>query len=177
MNCRLTEELTEVIQLIDEEKKHSKDYGTGVPLYHSEIMMLEMIARYPYENVSGLSKKLGITKGAVTQGHNKLMQKGLIEGHQKSDNKKEKYFRLTEKGRESIDGHQQYHEAANQRLCDYLLTMSQEETEVIFRFLSRLKQCVPFCEFQCGCSTEHPGEDYHDQRNVAQCTGCTNHPV
>lgn len=169
MNCKVTGQLFEIIRLLEEEKKRPKDYGNGILLHHGEVMFLEVAARYPHENVSGLSARLAITKGAVTQMSAKLAQKGLIEIVRREDNKKEKYFRLTKLGEESIEGHQAFHKQANQRLCAYFSTLNREQTEVIYSFLHQLKQCVPFCEFPCGCDSINGEEDDYDEAYAAQC--------
>lgn len=173
MNCRVTEQVFEIIRLLEEEKKKPKNYGEGISLYHAEAMFLELISRCPSENVSGISSRLGITKGAVTQISGKLVQKGLIEIIQREDNKKEKYFRLTTAGEEAVCGHQQFHRQANQRLCDYISTLNYDETTVIFQFLTQLKECVPFCEFTCTCGDEKNKEAEYEESGTAQCTQLT----
>ena len=107
--CRVTEQLFEVIRLLEEENKKSRDYGTGVLITHGEALFLETVLRYPGENVSALSERLGITKGAVTQMVEKLSQKELIGTVQRDGNKKEKYFRPTQKGVLTIQGRQTLH--------------------------------------------------------------------
>lgn len=173
MNCRVTEQIFQIIHLLDEEKKMPRDYGTGVPLYHAEAIFLSLIDRYPNENVSGLSARLVITKGAVTKLSGKLVEKGMIEITRRTDNKKEKYFRLTTKGEEAVQGHQQFHKQANQRLCKYISTLNHEEAALIFQFLNHLKECVPFCEFQCGCSRDEKEVTEYEQSNTAQCVQLT----
>ena len=169
MHCKVTGQLFEIIRLMEEEKKRPKDYGNTILLYHGEVMFLEMVARYPQENVSGISARLGITKGAVTQMYSKLSQKGLIEIVKKDDNKKEKYFRLTEPGKESVKGHQAFHEQANHKICAYFAKLDREQTKVIYEFLDQLKQCVPFCEFPCGCDSTMNEEENYDEAYAAQC--------
>lgn len=172
MYCRVTEQIFKIIRLLEEEKKKSKDYGGDVPLGHAEVLFLETIARYPDENVSALSERLGITKGAISQVVGKLCRKELLEATKRDDNKKEKYFRLTDKGERTIHGHQLFHKQANQRLCDFVAALDSEEAETVFRFLECLKQCVPFCEFPCECGRENRNdkEENHGKSTAAACT-------
>ncbi|WRS26647.1 MarR family transcriptional regulator [Oscillospiraceae bacterium MB08-C2-2] len=174
--CRVTNQFFDIIRLLEEEKKKPKDYGVGASLYYAEVMFLESIAQYPNENVSDLSKRLGITKGAVTQMSAKLLQKNVIEAVKRADNKKEKSFRLTEGGKLAIKGHQQFHEQANQKLCDFFATLDRDEMAVIFRFLGCLRECIPFCEFPCHCGEEKRNNKeaaYHEPATTecAQFTG------
>lgn len=155
MYCKVTEQIFGIIRLLEEEKKKPKDYGSGVLLYPAEVQFLDTIERYPDENVSALSERMGITKGAITQMSGKLSQKELIEIIKRSDNKKEKYFGLTDKGQETIRGYRKFHSQGNQKLCEFVGTLDPQEADTIFRFLECLEESVPFCEFQC----ENTGSD------------------
>ena len=135
MYCKVTEQIFKIVQLLEEEKKKPKDYGGGVALGHAEVLFLETIARYPDENVSALSERLAITKGAITHVVGKLCQKELLETIKRDDNKKEKYFRLTHKGEMAIQGHQLFHKQSNQKLCDFIAALDPMETNTVFRFL------------------------------------------
>jgi len=173
MHCKIVEDFYEIIRMIEEDKKKPKDYGGGVLLYHAEVIFLDEIARSPGENVSGLSARLGITKGAVTQMSAKLEQKKLLIATRRHDNKKEKYFRLTPAGEEVIQGHLEFHRQANQKLCDYFSTLDLKEQSAIFRFFEFLRQCVPLCEFPCGYNNEYIKEAAYDESRTAQCTKFT----
>lgn len=170
--CKVTEQIFGIIRLLEEEHKKPKDYGGGALLSHAEVLFLETIARNPDENVSALSERLGITKGAVTQMVGKLRQKELIETVKREDNKKEKYFCLTEKGETAILGHLSFHRQANQQLCDFIAALDEGEADAIFRFLECLRQCVPFCHFQCECKGEEKNnkEEGQDEPIAAECT-------
>ena len=169
--CRVTEQLFEVIRLLEEENKKSRDYGTGVLITHGEALFLETVLRYPGENVSALSERLGITKGAVTQMVEKLSQKELIGTVQRDGNKKEKYFRPTQKGVLTIQGRQTLHRQANQKLCDFIAALDQGEADTVFRFLECLRECAPFCEFQCACKKANriDKEKHYGETIAAAC--------
>lgn len=176
MPCKVAEQIFEIIRLMEEDKKKPKDYGVGIPLYHAEAMFLDVISRSPGENVSGLSARLGITKGAVTQMSARLLQKELITATRRHDNKKEKYFRLTPAGEEVIRGHLDFHKQTNQKLCDYFSTLDSKEQSAIFGFFEYLRQCVPFCEFPCGYNdynNEYIKEAEYDESRTARCKKST----
>ncbi len=175
MYCSVTGQVFEIIRLLEEEKKKPKDYGSGCSLYHGEVLLLETITRYPDEKVSALSERLGITKGAITQMVEKLRQKELIETVKRNDNKKEKYFRPTNKGELTMQGHQLFHEQANQKLCKFIASLDCGEADTVFRFLECLKQCVPFCEFECVCEGENANnkEENHDEPITVDCARLT----
>lgn len=172
MHCKVTEQLFDIFRLLEDEQKKPKDYGGGISLSYSEVMFLKVVARFPRENVSGLSARLMITKGAVTQMSGKLLAKGMIEMHRQENNKKEKYFSLSPAGAHSVEGYQQFHMEANKRLCAFLTTLTPKEIATIFRFLDELKQCAPFCEFQCG-NGDSMKEDNYDESGITGCAGLT----
>ena len=175
MYCKVTDQIFNVIRLLEEERKRPKDYGNGVLLYHAEILFLDTIARYPGENVSALSVRLGITKGAITQMVDKLLQKGLIQVEKREDNKKEKFFILTNMGNTSLQGHQELHQQSNESLCSFIGTLKPNEVDAVFRFLEHLKLCVPFSEFPCICMQDNRNnkEENHDESNTVECSKLT----
>jgi len=177
MYCKVTEQIFEIIRLFDEEKKKPRDYGNGILLYHGEIQFLETVAKFPGENVSKLSERLGITKGAITQTVEKLKQKDLIQIISRMDNKKEKYFILTDRGQSAIDQHRYLHKQSNENICGFISTLDEKEADAVFRFLEQIKQSVPFCEFQCSCIDDHESikEEYYDT-NTTKCTRFTRNP-
>lgn len=151
MNCQVTEKLFHIIGLLEDDQRRPRDYGTGQPLYHSEVSFLEAVAKHPDANVSEMARLLGITKGAVTQMYIKLEKKRLLSIHLDAGNRKEKYFSLTEAGETVRAGHQAIHAQTNARLCGYLSALDSGELSVIQDFLEHLEQCVPFCDFMCRC--------------------------
>lgn len=156
MECKISGLFFDLIQSMQEEQKKPKDYGTGQLLFHSEVNFLSTISNNPNANASEISAKLGITKGATTQLVARLTEKGLIECYHAPNNKKAKYLKLTPLGKKAQHGHEQYHKQANERMRNYLCTRSDQEKETISDLLNYMKECVPFCEFNCS----HEGECY-----------------
>ena len=87
------------------------DYGTGYPVYQSEIHMIDFIGRHPDLNISELSAEIGMSKSAVSQIIMKLYNKNFIV---KVRYKKEVTVRLTDIGEQLFKGHKEYHETQNQ---------------------------------------------------------------
>lgn len=176
MNCKVAERFFQVFNVLQDEMRQPRDYGTGLQLTHSEVGFLDVVHEEQGANVSRISQRLGFTKGAITQTYQKLMQKGLIEQYNREGNKKEKYFRLTELGERTREGHQQFHEEANQSLCDYFSSLKEGEADVILGFLDHLNECTPFCEFPCRCGAKDAKEvrderDAADGARFARCAG------
>ena len=159
MQCRIVENFFDMLQCILDEQKTPKDYGAGIILYHSEVDLLEKIGRFQECNVSRLSKICGVTKSAITQMTGKLGEKGLIEKYSPPKNKKEKYFRLTEKGLEIRKGHEDYHRQSNAEIQGYLCALGPEQKKVVGEFMEKVKKCTPFCVFNCNCESGCAGKE------------------
>lgn len=149
MQCKMVHAFFELTDNLMKEQKTPRDYGTGHLLYHSEMDLLDKISRFPGKNVSELSVILNVTKSAVTQNCSKLLEKGLIEKYSEDKNKKEKYFHLTDIGETARNEHMAYHEKSNREMCNYFSSLTDEEKEIIFGFLNKLKELTPFCVFSC----------------------------
>lgn len=80
-----------------------EDYGTGEPLFASEIMLIKTIHNHPDKNISELAQIKSLTKGAISQTANKLVKRGFIKKYRFEDNKKEVFLKLTDKGQIAYD--------------------------------------------------------------------------
>ncbi|MBC6498231.1 MarR family transcriptional regulator [Weissella confusa] len=64
---------------------------------HPEVETLEFIANHPDDaNVTKLAEYSDMTRGAITKITNKMIEKGLVTDYKKPENKKERYFTLTD---------------------------------------------------------------------------------
>jgi DNA-binding MarR family transcriptional regulator len=95
------------------------DFGTGIPLYRSEIHTIETIGKNPGINVTRLSERIGITKGAVSQMLTRLVKKKLIEKGTVPGNEKELMIDLTDLGRLAFENHRALHLSMLAILKDY----------------------------------------------------------
>jgi len=75
-----------------------REYGTGIPLYGTEIHTIQAIGESAGITVTRLAEKRGVTKGAVSQTLSKLVGKGLVRKTHAPDNAKEVVLELTERG-------------------------------------------------------------------------------
>lgn len=115
-----------------------RDYGTGYLLYSSEIHAIDMIGRSPDCNITGLSEKLGVTKGAVSQTVNKLEKKDLVEKHRDAGNDKEVYVRLTEKGKKAQQGFEDFHNMRDFTLRSYIQDLNDDQMNMLITFFQLL---------------------------------------
>lgn len=102
---------------------------------HSDLHCIDIVGSSELPNVTMISNRLNITRGAASKITKRLMDKGDMESYQQDCNRKEVYFTLTEKGREVYEAHRQRHEIWRQRDMEYLRSLPAEDKEVVARFL------------------------------------------
>jgi len=85
------------------------DFGTGVPLYRSEIHTIETIGKNPGINVTRLAERMGVTKGAVSQMLTRLAKKRLVERGRPPGSEKEVTIDLSDLGRRAFENHSAFH--------------------------------------------------------------------
>ncbi|MBP2656639.1 MAG: MarR family transcriptional regulator [Firmicutes bacterium] len=128
------EKMVRAFNEMNENAKQPRDYETGQLLYQSEIHTVMAIWNHKAVNASELAKIMGVTKGAITQVVDKLIQKGLVEKYNLPGNKKEVYFRLTEAGQIANEVHRRYHERIHGQVISYLGELDKEKLEAMGQF-------------------------------------------
>ena len=72
---------------------------------YSEIHCIDAIGTLDKPNVTNIANRLNMTRGAISRMSKKLKAKELIESYFLENNKKEVYFRLTDKGEKLFNEH------------------------------------------------------------------------
>ncbi|MDQ0416473.1 DNA-binding MarR family transcriptional regulator [Croceifilum oryzae] len=103
----------------------------------SEVHCIEYIERNVDPNVTKLAEFFYMTRGALSKITKKLIKKGLIESYQKSDNKKEIYFRLTEQGKEIYQIHEDLHKEFQERDQAVFEQITEEQFDSILSFVKK----------------------------------------
>ncbi|TFJ72408.1 MarR family winged helix-turn-helix transcriptional regulator [Carnobacterium maltaromaticum] len=101
----------------------------------SEVHCIEYIEKNKDSNVTKLADSFYMTRGAISKLTKKLIKKELIESYQKSDNKKEIYFRLTEKGRAVYDIHEKLHNEFSERDKVVFEQVTEEQFNSMLHFV------------------------------------------
>lgn len=103
----------------------------------SEVHYIEHIGRNAESNVTKLAESFYMTRGAISKMARKLMEKGVIESYQKPDNKKEIYFRLTEKGQAVYKVHEGLHKVFQQRDKAVFEQVTEEQLDSMLSFVEK----------------------------------------
>ncbi len=103
----------------------------------SEVHCIEYIGKNPDSNVTKLAETFYMTRSAISKITKKLMDKGCIESYQKPDNKKEIYFRLTEKGTEVFNIHEELHKGFQKRDQAVFAQVTEAQFDDMLGFMER----------------------------------------
>lgn len=106
----------------------------------SEVHCIEYIGKHPDCNVTRLAENFYMTRSAISKMTKKLMEKGLIESYQKPDNKKEIYFKLTEKGKEIEHIHERLHREFQERDAAVFEHITDEQYDSMLAFIHHYSQ-------------------------------------
>lgn len=137
-NEQILVKLTKVFELFTEfnEISFKKTYNN---LNINEVHTIDFIGKNDKINVTQINNRLKITKGGVTKITKKLIDKGYIYSYQLANNKKEKYFKLTEKGTEIFVKHIEIHKKSIENDALILNNFDDNEKLIINEFLDILK--------------------------------------
>ena len=112
-----------------------RNYGIDITLKTDEIHLLDIIDKEPYSNLTTLAERLWTSKMVISGLVRRLENKGLLKVTQ-GRNKKELICRLTERGQIAVDTHNAYHRMENIYLNEKLEKYSDEEIELVEKFLT-----------------------------------------
>jgi DNA-binding MarR family transcriptional regulator len=108
------------------------------PLNTASIHFIETIGNHERINMTEVSEKLGITKGAVSQMAAKLVTKGLVAKIKFPHSDKDVYLTLTDDGRQVFEAHSKLHSEMYMELSQLLSEFSGHDLERIALFLDKV---------------------------------------
>lgn len=114
------------------------EIGTGQKLYPSEIHILDAVGNGLGNNVTVLSQKFGITKGAVSQVVNKLYEKKLIGKERIQGSGKEVRLSLTKEGLRAFKIQDDFHRGIENEFFNYFETLEQEKMDSFIEIMDKI---------------------------------------
>lgn len=139
---KLVQILNEITAKMASMHEPAFDFGTGVPLYRSEIHTIKCIGDNPGINITGLAENMGVTKGAVSQTINKLLDKGLVVKASADDNAREILPQLTELGLNGYKQHELFHMQMFDAVHEYYGGKFRYELKRFIRVMSDLNRIL-----------------------------------
>lgn len=164
MQCTMSRTLFDLWNRLEAAERTPHEYGAGDRLYRGEIDLLDFIHYHPHANMNALASAMGVTRSAITQIGGRLEAKGLVEKYANAKNKKEKYYRLTEKGAHVRAHHAALHEKANKNICAFMQSLDEAEAAAVMQFIAVLQENLPLSLCDCHheaatpCCTAASGE-------------------
>ena len=101
----------------------------------SEVHCIEYIGKNEDSNVTKLADDFYMTRGAISKLTKKLIEKGYIKNYQKTENKKEIYFKLTKKGEQIYQTHKELHKEFSNRDKPVFKQITEEQFNNMLKFV------------------------------------------
>jgi DNA-binding MarR family transcriptional regulator len=114
----------------------------GVRLFPSEIHLLLVIAENRSINAITMAKKLGISKGAVSQTLARLENKGIVVKQKDPAYKNELTAHFTPLGERALGQHRTRQAALLAEYDTYLETIPEEDKQAIQKFLLHVETFI-----------------------------------
>lgn len=136
----LIERLVTVLDKYVEINKLPRRFGTGDPLFPTEIHTVHAIGHHPGIRMTDLASVMEISRAAISQTVTKLVRKGLVERFNDGANRKEILLRLSVTGRVAFQEHRKLHERIDAPFVRHIRGLSQKEIRVVSRLVSELSR-------------------------------------
>lgn len=137
---KVMEELMVMVERITNSSRMARHFNTDVDIFRSEIHIITLIGDSNQLHVSEIARKLGVTKGAVSQSIKKLEKKGLVQKFVDESNNTRLLVRLTEKGHIAYDGHEEHHQIHDREILSYLEALNEHELDMIITFIKKVSR-------------------------------------
>lgn len=128
-----------IMELTQQLDKSPKRFGTDDLLTHSEIHLIEIVGNVEGVSVTDIGKRMGVTKGAVSQNLKKLESKGYSLKEPDPENLSRAIVRLTAKGQTAYWAHKHWHETMDGGFSKYLDGLDGNDVTTIIDFLERVE--------------------------------------
>lgn len=120
--------------------KQIRNFGTGTPIYHSEIHLISAIADNPDIHIRGLAERLGVTSASVSEMISKLQKKGLVQKDTDEGNLSRLKLTLTTEGRLAHKEHLRYHEELDRIIAAELADVPDEQVAFLKAFCDHVRE-------------------------------------
>lgn len=120
----------------------NRHYGTDVELSNTEVHCLKVIKENPGAHITGVAKKIGVSKMAISQLVRRLEKKGLVEKAESIENRSKLELSLTLKGDLAYSEHMKLAKASRMRIREILKQYSEQELKILTSFLKQASESL-----------------------------------
>ena len=136
----LAAKFSRLSELWQQQESKPRKFGTEDDLSGSEIHVIEVVGQNEGLSVTDLAKRLGVTKGAVSQKLKRLEAKELVVKEVDPTNTSRITISLSTKGKVAYYSHLQWHEAMDGGFRKYFVNLPEDKIRFLEEFLSLLEQ-------------------------------------
>lgn len=142
MDINIFEYSYRIINKYNQKAKKPKTYGTEDLLYPAEVHMIEIIGSYEKITTTKLAQVLAVTKGAVSQTTNKLLNKGLIEKSNSPQKTNEVFITLSKSGKTVFEYHRNIHADMQRNIQEELEKLSEESILAVNKIIQIIDNSI-----------------------------------
>jgi DNA-binding MarR family transcriptional regulator len=133
------QQFIELVKLMNRLEKEPRHYGTAEQFTSREIHLVEMIGMAGGISVTELAKRLGVTKGAISQSLKRLDQRGLIRKQADQSNLSRARIDLTIKGKIAYTAHRSWHDTMDGGFSRYFEALNADQIAFLQEFLGKTR--------------------------------------
>jgi DNA-binding MarR family transcriptional regulator len=134
------EKFARIVELYWMMEKLPRTYGTNERFTGAEIQLIETIGDHNGSlSVTDLAKRLGITKGAVSQRLKKLNKRGFIIKGEDPENISKVRVSLTSKGKSAHFAHKHWHEKVDGGYMEYYRRIDDDKMSFLIEFMTQVE--------------------------------------
>ena len=127
------------ILAFDQLKKNQHKSGVDKSITLNEVHLIVVIGKNQPLNLVKLSELLEVSRSAITQSVRRLIQKNLVFFDFDSNNGKNKYLRLSEKGIEVFKIHKEQQAYIEESVFSVLDNYSEEELQTVVKLMDDIE--------------------------------------
>lgn len=120
------------------QRQHFNEIDPSITI--REVHVVVAIEQNPSINMARLAELIGVTRSAMTQQAKRLQKKELISIESDPSNDKNKYLKLTKKGKALYELHQSQQHHLEQAILSVLSNYSAEDIAKISHLMKQIKQ-------------------------------------
>ena len=128
------------ILAFDQLKKNQHKSSVDKSITLNEVHLIVVIGKNQPLNLVKLSELLEVSRSAITQSVRRLIQKNLVFFDFDSNNGKNKYLRLSEKGIEIFKVHKEQQAYIEESVFSVLNNYSEEELQTVVKLMDDIEK-------------------------------------
>lgn len=136
---KILKKTIEVIELFDSfNKEHFQGEYNGLNI--NDVHTISFIGEGKKIKLNDIAVYLNVTRGGASRIAKRLILEDYIIDYRTEENKKEKYFRLTDRGEAIFKKHKIIHRESAKRDSKLFDEFNEDEKKIILKFLGKLEE-------------------------------------